>query len=118
MLRMGALALPLTVSWAALWRLGTLEARASKLHHHYAPMPHWYLVQIGVEPAFQGRGFAGRLLRPLLARMDAADVPCYLETSKERNVTLYQRFGFAIAGVADVGNSLRMWAMVRRPAKA
>jgi ribosomal protein S18 acetylase RimI-like enzyme len=116
MLRVGALMAPLTVSWSALRRLAALEAQTALLQREHAPMPHWYLSQIGVEPDLQGRGFGGKLLKPLLARMDAKRVPCYLETSRERNVAFYQRFGFAVAAATELGGGLRVWAMLRRPA--
>lgn len=115
MLRVGALAAPLTVSWAALRRLAALDARAARLQKQHAPMPHWYLAQIGIEPALWGRGFGGKLLAPLLARMDAEGTPCYLETYKEGNVALYRRFGFAAAAEVDLGVGLRLWAMLRLP---
>ena len=56
--------------------------------------PHWYLFAIGVEPAHQGSGVAGALLRSRLARCDQAGEPAYLESSKLTNVPLYQHFGF------------------------
>lgn len=115
MLRVGALAAPLTVRWAALRRLAALEAQTERRHRLHAPMPHWYLSQIGVEPALQGHGFGGKLLAPLLERMDAEGMPCYLETGKERNVVLYQRYGFAVVARRDLGSGLRVWAMLRRP---
>lgn len=115
MLRVGALTAPLTVSWAALRRLAAPEARAAQLQEQHAPMPHWYLSQIGVEPALWGRGFGSSLLRPLLARMDAERTPCYLETNKEGNLALYRRFGFAVVAEADLGGGVRLWAMLRVP---
>lgn len=115
MLRVGALAAPLRVSWATLRRLAALEAQTDRLHRHHAPMPHWYLSQIGVEPALWGRGFAGKLLAPMLARMDAERMPCYLETARGRNVTLYQRFGFTAVAECALGDGLRAWAMLRLP---
>lgn len=117
MLRVGALAAPLTISWTALWRLGALETQTDRLHRQHAPMSHWYLSQIGVEPALWGRGFAGRLLVPMLARMDAEGTPCYLETARERNITLYQRYGFAVVAERTLGSGLRVWAMLRNPGR-
>lgn len=117
MLRAGALAAPLTVSWAVLRRLAALEAQTGRLHRQYAPMPHWYLSQIGVEPALWGHGFAGKLLAPMLARMDAERMPCYLETARERNITLYQRYGFAVVAERTLGSGLRVWAMLRNPGR-
>ena len=116
MLRVGALVAPLTVSWSALRRMSAMGSQGARLRRQHAPMPHWYLSQIGVEPAMWGRGFAGTLLAPMLARMDAEKTSCYLETGKEGNVALYQRYGFAVAAARELGGSLRVWAMLRHPA--
>ena len=58
--------------------------------------PHWYLATLGTEPDRQGQGIGSALLRPVLARVDEEGVPAYLESSKERNVPLYARFGFEV----------------------
>jgi GNAT superfamily N-acetyltransferase len=57
---------------------------------------HYYLAVLGVEPAFQGRGFGGALMQPVLARCDRERIPAYLESSKRRNVALYERHGFRV----------------------
>jgi ribosomal protein S18 acetylase RimI-like enzyme len=76
---------------------------------------HWYLQLLGVDPAYQGQGCAGRLLRPMLARADTEGVPCFLETQAEKNVALYEHFGFRVAEEGIIpGSSVKSWAMVRR----
>jgi len=60
------------------------------VHGRLAPFEHVCLQSPGVDPAFQGRGHGGRLLRHLLARLDAAGTPCYLDTLDEQNVGLYE----------------------------
>ncbi len=67
-------------------------AAMQRVHPHDE---HWYLHTLGVDPADQGRGLGGRLLEPVLARADDADLPCYLETAKEKNLAWYARHGFA-----------------------
>jgi len=84
-------------------------------HEHLAPDKHWYLQVIGVGPEFQGKGYAGRLIRPMLARIDREKLPCYLETLDERNIVIYERFGFEIIEKSTIpGTSLTNWAMLRR----
>ncbi|MGZ8734391.1 MAG: GNAT family N-acetyltransferase [Acidimicrobiia bacterium] len=68
--------------------------RAAEKAHPKAS--HWYLAVLGVDPAFQGRGLGGRLLRPVLERADAEEMPVYLETDKERNLAFYARFRFGL----------------------
>lgn len=78
--------------------------------------PYWYLWAIGVDPAYQGQGIGGRLLRPLLARSAADGLPCYLETQNEQNVEFYQRRGFRVLSVEQVpGHGIRYWTMLRQP---
>jgi GNAT superfamily N-acetyltransferase len=44
----------------------------------------------------QGKGWAGVLLRPVLAALDAVETACCLETQNPRNVPLYEHFGFNV----------------------
>lgn len=73
-----------------------------------------YLLVIGVAPQYQGQGHAGKLLRALIAESERAQVPIYLETQTERNVRLYEHFGFEVVKemVLPVV-ALPMWEMVR-----
>jgi GNAT superfamily N-acetyltransferase len=78
--------------------------------------PHWYLATLGAEPARQGQGIGSALLDTVLAQVDEAGDPAYLESSKERNVSLYARFGFEVIDVhrSKVG-SPPIWRMWREP---
>lgn len=114
MLRLGMFAAPLRVSWPILRRLNTVDARARRLRARWMPEPHWYLSQIGVEPSRQRQGVARRLLQPMLAHIDAAALPCYLETENPANVAFYQRHGFrVVAEDAALHGGPRIWAMLR-----
>jgi hypothetical protein len=43
-------------------------------------------------------------------------LPCYLETSKERNVPFYKKYGFTVMSEGVVSKSdLPVWAMLRKP---
>ena len=66
------------------------------MHKRVAPFPHWYLWNTGVDPQFQGKGYASKLLRAMFARIDKEGIPCYLETQREANLTLYQHYGFKV----------------------
>ncbi len=84
-------------------------------HKKYANFSHWYLYPIGVDPVYQGKGYAGQLLRTKLAEIDKQNVPCYLETNKEKNVTFYQYFGFKIVEEGIIPEtSIPYWAMLRK----
>ena len=120
MLRAGMFAAPLRMPWPVLRRLARVESQAGALHERYtnATGPHWYLAQIGVEPAYQRQGIASRLLRPMLARIDAAALPCYLETENAANVAIYQRNGFEVIAEDAVPDGPRIWAMARQAVEA
>lgn len=114
MLRAGMFVAPLRLPWPVLRRLASVESRAQALHERYAPETHWYLAQIGVEPGLQRQGIASHLLRPMLARADAAGLPCYLETENPANISIYQRYGFSVVAEDAVpAAGPHIWAMVR-----
>ena len=81
--------------------------------------PHWYLFFLGVEPELQGQGLGGKLLERLNERADRDRVIGYLETDRESNLGLYQRYGFQIVtdDVLPRVRDLRLWTM-RRPVGA
>lgn len=125
-------------SGAALWlppgieadseRLGALVARHAparvqedadgvfeQMAAYHPHEPHWYLPLIAVDPACQGRGLGGALLKEALVRCDADGLPAYLESSNPRNITLYERHGFEILGRIQVGSSPVLTPMLRKP---
>ena len=79
--------------------------------------PHWYLPMIGVRPDRQGRGLGSAMLRPVLARCDAEDIPAYLEATTERNRALYARHGFQLTATIEVAGCPPLYAMLRQPAR-
>jgi ribosomal protein S18 acetylase RimI-like enzyme len=80
------------------------------------PEPHWYLDVIAVEPARQGRGIGGTLLRAVSARADADGTPVVLLNYQPTNLPLYQRNGYEVVchGAAP-GSGLPWWGMRRDP---
>ncbi len=85
------------------------------VHSRLAPFKHMYLQSLGVDPNFQGKGYAGKLLRHMLTKMDTAGIPCYLETLEEQNVRLYEHFGFTVADEYTIpGTSFTNWAMLTK----
>ena len=84
--RAGMLRLPLGFGLRGFARLLAYDEVGRRLHHLYAPQPHWYLAAIGVDVGHQGRGIGSALMRPMLARADAEGVACWLDTHQEQNV--------------------------------
>jgi ribosomal protein S18 acetylase RimI-like enzyme len=78
--------------------------------------PHWYLATLGTEPDRQGSGIGSALLRSTLAHIDEEGMPAYLESSKERNVPLYARFGFEVMDeFRSEHGGPPLWRMWREP---
>jgi len=114
MLRGGGLTLLFKGGREFLIKMKQDEDFAHQLRRRLAPTPHWYLAVLGVAPEFQGKGFASRLLKPMLARLDAEKLPAYLETPTEGYVALYRHFGFKLLQEAMMpGSGTKMWVMLR-----
>jgi len=96
-------------------RLVSLLSAIEKRHLRES---HYYLAQIGTDPAHQGRGVGSSILAPMLARCDAEQKPAYLESSNLRNVPFYLRHGFEMTGTIELksGPSLTLMRRPPRPA--
>ncbi len=85
------------------------------VHQRTAPFKHWFLQAIGIVPKFQGKGYASLLIKPMLSRIDKEKLACYLETIDEKNVEIYQHFGFEIIEKSIVPETeFTNWAMLRK----
>ncbi|MFI0408649.1 GNAT family N-acetyltransferase [Actinomadura sp. 3N508] len=87
------------------------------IEKHHPREPHWYLAVLGTDPPAQGNGLGSALLRSRLDRCDAEGMPAYLESSKERNLPYYERFGFKVTReLALPGKGApSIWLMWRAP---
>jgi GNAT superfamily N-acetyltransferase len=114
MVRSGMLSVLLKLGKNPVARLLPVAYHMSRIHERHAPSRYWFLHVIGVEPDLQGKGYAATLLRPMLARIDGEQLPCYLDTEDEKNVPLYQHYDFKIREEAIIhGTEVRLWAMLR-----
>jgi ribosomal protein S18 acetylase RimI-like enzyme len=114
MLRSGGLTLLFRGGWEFMQKMKQDEDFAGELRRRLAPDPHWYLAVLGVDPKFQGKGYASRLLKPMLARLEEEKIPGYLETTVEEYVSMYQHFGFEVIKEAVLpGSGTKMWVMLR-----
>ena len=52
-------------------------------------------------------------MRDRLAAVDAAHMPCYLESSKDTNIPIYQSFGFRLIGELQIPGGPKVWPMWR-----
>jgi GNAT superfamily N-acetyltransferase len=65
---------------------------------HPAGQPHFYLSLLGTHPEQRGKGLGMALLAGNLARIDAAGMPAYLESSNSANDPRYESHGFVRVG--------------------
>ncbi len=77
--------------------------------------PYIFLFIMAVSKEFQGKGFGGKLLRAVIEKAESERKAIYLETQKEENVSLYEKYGFSVKKkiILPEPLNLPMWLMVR-----
>ncbi len=99
--------------------LGTTLRLLALIESKHPHEPHWYLATLGTAVDRQGTGVGSALLAPVLEHCDAEGVPCYLESSKERNLPFYRRHGFEVVEEVPLpGDGPPVWTMWREPQPA
>ena len=102
--------------WTGLWRFPRFWRLVTATETRYPRQPHYYLFLIGVDPASQGGGIGRALVETVLRECDADDLPAYLESGNERNLSFYRRLGFEATEVLKLGwRGPPMWLMRRGP---
>ena len=109
------LLLPALVRFFGLRTVSVLGGLERMEKRHPQDRSHWYLFILGTEPAAQGQGLGSALLAQMLARVDAAGLPAYLESSSEQNLAFYGRHGFAVTSEVAIPGGPRIWPMWREP---
>ena len=108
--------MPAMVRTATLRRVPGIMAGLNAVEKKHPHEPHWYLLGIGVEPELQGRSIGTQLMAPVLERCDREGTAAYLESSKEKNVPMYERNGFKVTEQFQVPNGgPPIWLMWRDP---
>jgi GNAT superfamily N-acetyltransferase len=100
--------------WMPPGRSVTPGGMIRAIHKRRVSEPHWYLMIVGVDTELQGQGRGAALVKEGLDRADREALPCYLETSEERNLRFYERLGFKVVESARLGaGGPEAWAMLR-----
>jgi len=88
----------------------------STIEKHHPQEPHYYLFTIGTRRTARGLGVGSALMREVLAKCDAEQMPAYLESSNRENVPYYRRHGFEVQDELQIGkDGPTMWLMWRSP---
>jgi ribosomal protein S18 acetylase RimI-like enzyme len=108
--------IPAMVRSVTARRMPTVSRGFNAVEKLHPNEPHWYLSVLGVDPEKQGQGIGTALMRPVLEMCDRDGTPAYLESSKEKNVPLYERNGFRVTRVFEIpGGGPPIWMMWREP---
>lgn len=102
--------------WRNLRRMMALHRQVETHRKRLMPEPHWCLDVLGVDPDHQGRGLGSSLVWAGIERTDNDQAPTYVDTSADRNVGFYERFGFELIEKTYVTDlDLPFWMMARPP---
>ncbi len=116
MLRSGMIAVPWIMGRAAAKRFSKAMSEGDRIHAKHAPGRHWYLFILAVVPNSQRSGVGTALVEHGFARIDRQGLPCYLETTSQKNIKYYPRHGFEMVEETNAGNnSLNIWGFLRQP---
>ncbi|CAE7468561.1 rebM [Symbiodinium natans] len=88
--------------WAMKTRAFAAQDALEEVKGKYVKGPHAHVKVVAVDPDAQGMGFCGKLMRFVSAWADSRHLPLWLETSGERNVAIYERFGYKTTERFDI----------------
>lgn len=78
-------------------------SRKAKIKEAHPSTNIYYLLFMGVYPDQQGKGLGSKLLKSIIEESEQLDRPICLETYLDKNIALYQKFGFSIYDELDFG---------------
>ncbi len=82
-----------SVGVSTLLRMIKYEKWSSNLRISNINEPYWYLQVIVVDPEYQGKGFASKLIRPIIEKAKKNNQNIFLETQNTTNVGIYKKYG-------------------------
>ncbi|MBD0333528.1 MAG: GNAT family N-acetyltransferase [Chitinophagaceae bacterium] len=120
MIRAGMLPTPFKLGLASFNRfyyriVSTLDKKHAEI---MGTTPHWYGWMIGVTDKCQHKGIGATLMNHCFNIADEAELPIYLETSVEQNVSLYHHKEFRIVDTEEIAEGkFKLYFMIRQPKK-
>ncbi len=109
-----ALTLFVRIAPAMIRYLPSVVGGLADVDRRHPTEPHMHLALLGTDPLAQGQGRGSAALGPGLALADAEGLPAYLETSTQRNIAFYSRFGFRVTDEVQMPrDGPKLWLMWR-----
>ena len=88
--------LKLALSVIGIDRVSAVLKREAMIKSNHPKEPIAYLWFIGVNPQLQGKGVGSAFIKEVIQECERKKRPIYLETSMEKNLPFYKKFGFEI----------------------
>ena len=110
----GGISLLFHCGFSLIFKLLSYENFAMKLKKKYTNNEDWYLYNLSVHKDYQGKGIASQLLIPMLDFCSKNSYSCYLETNNQKNIHIYEHFGFKLKEMSFIPNSkVNHYAMLK-----
>lgn len=98
----------LALSAIGLTRVGQVLNRESMIKSFHPKEQFIYLWYIGVSPELQDKGSGSKLLEEIIKESEIQGRPIYLETSVNRNIAWYTKYGFEIFKTFNLSYTIYM----------
>jgi GNAT superfamily N-acetyltransferase len=113
-IRSGGTSIIINLGVRSTFRQLSVSDLMCSIHKRHIASPHWYLYLVGVEPTLLGKRYASNLVKAMLSRTDREGLACYLDNTNEKNLPMYQHFGFKVIEEYEVPKTgVNLWAMLR-----
>jgi hypothetical protein len=93
-LQAGFINLAVKIDLSTLNRIRKFYYTKQKIRSNIIKNSYYLLDVIGIDTQFQKKGFGRLLIETKLIEIDKTKKPCYVETSEEKNILFYKKFGF------------------------
>lgn len=117
MIRSGIIFTPFKTGFGITRRLNKVVGAIEMRHTHLMRnTPHIYCQNIGTGSEFRGKGFGKILMNHTFEMADQMKLPCYLETTTEKNMLLHQNHGYQLIETFQINNTpFKTYIMLRQP---
>lgn len=93
--------------------LGILNNMSSAWLEMLGDREYIHLDMLAIQQPYRGKGYATRIMKPMLEESSSRGIPLTLETQNPDNLPKYEHYGFKVVDVLALQNSkLEMYCMV------